>query len=108
METEGREVIYPSRCCVEQRKFLWGNEIRRDNEIFHPIQKRQASRSRIQQRCFIPEVASRERDLDGQTHGSDGNREVRVAQPAHARGHPDRKSTRLNSSHGNISYAVLF
>src|SRR3712207_8275327 len=35
---------------------------------------------------------------------------VRVPRPPHRRGHPahqDRKSTRLNSSHANISYAVF-
>src|SRR5208282_6326081 len=31
----------------------------------------------------------------------------RRSAPAAARGRPDRKSTRLNSSHGSISYAVF-
>src|SRR3712207_8916591 len=38
------------------------------------------------------------RDAVGQPHG---------ALLRHHRGHPDRKSTRLNSSHANISYAVF-
>src|SRR3712207_7789180 len=32
---------------------------------------------------------------------------LRVPLPAVLHGHPDRKSTRLNSSHANISYAVF-
>src|SRR3712207_7691631 len=41
--------------------------------------------------------------------GDDGDRlRVGVAQAVEARGgHADRKSTRLNSSHANISYAVF-
>src|SRR3712207_6960184 len=35
---------------------------------------------------------------------SDGRDQTRAALPAH---HLDRKSTRLNSSHANISYAVF-
>src|SRR3712207_9021783 len=33
--------------------------------------------------------------------------EVRLRRPGKERGHIDRKSTRLNSSHANISYAVF-
>src|SRR3712207_8975738 len=36
-----------------------------------------------------------------------GERRVRRQLNLHAPGHADRKSTRLNSSHANISYAVF-
>src|SRR3712207_8271704 len=45
--------------------------------------------------------AGRIRDGDG--HG----RDLRMSAPAHITWMQDRKSTRLNSSHANISYAVF-
>src|SRR3712207_6850263 len=50
----------------------------------------------------------RERDREG--HGAalrPGRREGRAGRYAAGRGGGDRKSTRLNSSHANISYAVF-
>src|SRR5947209_10569462 len=44
--------------------------------------------------------------LDASTTTPDGNRHVIVLTDA-ASGFQDRKSTRLNSSHANISYAVF-
>src|SRR5258707_5757156 len=40
-------------------------------------------------------------------HGVAGQKHVDAALVAHAYRRPDRKSTRLNSSHANISYAVF-
>src|SRR3712207_7002645 len=52
------------------------------------------------------------RDDEGGAEGFDGVGDVRDAHPeqggvGHDRGGGDRKSTRLNSSHANISYAVF-
>src|SRR3712207_6987142 len=51
--------------------------------------------------AFAPVVAAWRREVD-----PDMDR-VNVNGGAMALGHPDRKSTRLNSSHANISYAVF-
>src|SRR3712207_8681129 len=48
-------------------------------------------------------VRARERE-GAQGEGEEGGGDLR---PAHPRDHEDRKSTRLNSSHANISYAVF-
>src|SRR2546422_6034754 len=64
----------------------------------------------------LPIFPGRPRDLEGHVaaglRASGGHRDGRSAQGhggsrAARRGHEDRKSTRLNSSHGYISYAVF-
>src|SRR3712207_8325020 len=47
------------------------------------------------------DVQDRAEPADRPDHGDDEHREP------HREGHQDRKSTRLNSSHANISYAVF-
>src|SRR3712207_6941266 len=56
-----------------------------------------------QRRPRVQGAAAAPAPLDDQ-HGCRGHRHRLVGEPA---GHQDRKSTRLNSSHANISYAVF-
>src|SRR5947209_9566960 len=44
---------------------------------------------------------------EGGTHHHDDDQGADAHQPALGESHGDRKSTRLNSSHANISYAVF-
>src|SRR3712207_7887908 len=80
------------------------------------------SEERVLAAVHRPQVRGRLRRLERQgvdgadeRRGGDGHRELAVelaGDPAHERDrdedrHQDRKSTRLNSSHANISYAVF-
>src|SRR3712207_8338298 len=64
-------------------------------------------RSVADERRYVAELVHVE--IDHTSREARGHREPLVAlQPRHVRGrHQDRKSTRLNSSHANISYAVF-
>src|SRR3712207_8296329 len=55
-----------------------------------------------------PELRGRAPPLPAQRRAGRGTRRRRLRPPSYrALGHADRKSTRLNSSHANISYAVF-
>src|SRR3712207_7474749 len=55
-----------------------------------------------------PRPALADVELDPQQHHAEGEQPTRERQVERARrGKRDRKSTRLNSSHANISYAVF-
>src|SRR3712207_9001418 len=68
---------------------------------------RQAAQPRAAQRQASGVGSERPAGGSRRVRGDAVSQHLRVQDRVHARTRPDRKSTRLNSSHANISYAVF-
>src|SRR5256884_3808848 len=77
-----------------------------DLELLHGLGRRREADTAIE--CIVGRAVKRDVVGACATVGAEGCQvTVRSWTPAHARISRDRKSTRLNSSHGYISYAVF-
>src|SRR3712207_9139221 len=96
-----RSTLFPYttlfRSAVE---FLIGGNLKVQNSIAFPIGR---ARSLQLQFILVRLGVDIERNLAADSHIRRGRIRHRVKRP---NANPDRKSTRLNSSHANISYAV--